>query len=168
MADLDTVVTEIERHLDELGWGSAPRLFALVRTGDLLANEPHLAATLGEADPDSLTPVEQDEIDTDIADLLPRITWPDDVVGCALSHEIVMIPDEAAEARPDGVDPLVWAERHPEHEDLRAVAAVLRTGEAAAAVRVRGKNGEADDVVLDPEVVPNMVAALRDTFAADA
>lgn len=166
MADLDALVLDIERHLAAGGWGQPPRLYALVRTGDLLATEPQLRDTLGDADPDSLTPVEQDDVAEDVADLLPRIVWPPDVVGAALAHEIVMVPDEVDAARPDGVDPALWALEH-EHEDLRAVAAVLRTGESSAAVRVRGRDGAEDSVVVDATVVPNMVAALRQTLSAD-
>jgi hypothetical protein len=168
MADLDAVVTEIERHLDAEGWGRPPRLYALVRTADLLASEPHLAATLGDADPDSLTPVEQDEIGSDIADLLPRIEWPDEVAGCALAHEIVTIPDDVAVQCPDGVDPAAWAAGHAAHRDLRAVAAVLRSGASAATLRVRGVGGAPDEVVVDATVAPNMVAALHDTFTGGA
>ncbi len=165
--DLHAVTADIERHLHEIGWGSAPRLFALVRTGDLLASEPALAAEFGAADPDSLTPVEQEPIREDIADLLPRIEWPPNVVGCALSHEIVLVHEAADEARPDGTDPVAWAIEDPDHYDLRAVAAALRTGETAATVRVRGRDGEEDEVVVDPEIVPNMTAALLDTLAGE-
>lgn len=146
VVDLTGIVTEIERHLDGEGWGSPPRLYALVRTGDLLANEPALAATLGDADPDSLTPVEQEPIEEDVADLLPRIVWPAGVVGCALAHEALAVPAE---------------------RQLRAVAAVLRTGETAAVLRVRGGDGGTDEVVVGPDIVPNMVAALRDTLAGE-
>jgi len=164
MADLDTVVTEIERHLDAQGWGQPPRLYALVRTRDLVAAQPHLAETLAGADPEAFTPVEQDQIESNVDELLPRIAWPEDVPGCALAHEIVMVPDEVADACPDGMDPAEWAVAHPAHRDLRAVAAVLRTGEAAATLRVRGVDGEPDEVVVDPSVVPNMVSALRETM----
>lgn len=162
--DLDAVVTDIERHLHGIGWGSAPRLFALVRTGDLLTGEPQLAASLGDADPDSLTPVEQDPIEEDVADLLPRIEWPPEVLGCALSHELVMVSDATDEARPEGVDPFDWAMADPRHREMRAVAAALRTGETAATVRVRGQDGGTDEVVVDREVVPNMTAALLETL----
>jgi hypothetical protein len=164
MAELDAVVAEIERHLDTQGWGQPPRLYALVRTRDLLASQPQLAETLEDADPDSYTPVEQDQIASNVDELLPRIAWPEDVPGCALAHEIVMVPDEVADACPEGTDPAEWAAAHPGHRDLRAVAAVLRTGESAATLRVRGVDGEPDEVVVDPSVVPNMVTALRGTL----
>ena len=55
---------EIEKHAAERGWDQPARLFALVPTADLLANEPGLAEAIG-VDPDadltgSLTPIEQE------------------------------------------------------------------------------------------------------------
>ena len=42
---LRAAVVEAERHVAGFGWDQPPRLFALVRTLDLLAREPGLAPT---------------------------------------------------------------------------------------------------------------------------
>lgn len=61
------VLLELERHVAADGWDASARLFALVRTGELLAAEPGLAQSLGLRGPeagapaDALTAVEQDE-----------------------------------------------------------------------------------------------------------
>ena len=45
-------VLEIEKHAAGAGWDRPARLFALVHTADLLANEPGLADTIG-VDPEA-------------------------------------------------------------------------------------------------------------------
>src|SRR5690242_6260090 len=61
---LTRAVLEIDAYASGLGWDQPARLFALVDTDQLRAEEPGLAAQLGidnEAEA-SLTPVEQDEL----------------------------------------------------------------------------------------------------------
>ena len=59
---LRVAVVEVERHASECGWDQPSRLFALVRTTELAAAEPELAAELGISDgtADLFTPVEQE------------------------------------------------------------------------------------------------------------
>ncbi|HEU0131124.1 MAG TPA: PPA1309 family protein [Mycobacteriales bacterium] len=163
-ADLATVVAEIERHHAEAGWDQPPRLFALVNTGELVANEPQLAQALAGSDPDGLTPVEQEPVTEEVEELLARIAWPPLVLGCAFVNEILMLPDGAAEARPEGTDEVAWAEAHPETREVRLAVGVLRTGERAATVRVRGRDGEDDELLSAPDLVPNLATALLATF----
>lgn len=63
---LRAAVLELEQHAAEGGWDQPARLFALVPTDRLLADEPGLAPVLGiEPGADltgSLTPIEQDEL----------------------------------------------------------------------------------------------------------
>jgi hypothetical protein len=167
MPDLATIVDEIERLLVGNGWDQPPRLYALVPTADLLAGEPHLAEMLAGSDPEGLTPVEQEPVETDLADLLPRIAWPPAVRGAAVVDEVLMLPDGAAVARPDGVDESEWAASHPEQRDVRLVVAVLRDGARAATIRVRGVDGGEDQVLSAPDLVPNLATALLATFAED-
>lgn len=164
MRDLTPIVSEIERLLAEQGWDQPPRLYALVPTGDLLAGEPQLAELLGDSDPDGLTPVEQAPIEEDVEDLLPRIEWPDSVLGCALVTEVLLLPSGAVSARPEGVDEQAWAEGHPDHRDVRLAVGVLRDGSRAATVRIRGEDGAADDLLSAPDLVPNLATALLATF----
>jgi hypothetical protein len=167
MPDLAAIVDEIERQLAAEGWDQPPRLYALVNTGELLANEPQLAEMLTGSDPDGLTPVEQAPIEEDLADLLGRIEWPPLVLGAAVVDEVVLLPDGATEARPAEADEYEWAAAHPEHRDVRMVVAVLRDGTRAATIRVRGVAGADDERLSAPDLVPNLAAALLDTFGPE-
>lgn len=165
MPDLSSVVVEIERHLAGEGWDQPPRLFALVPTRELLQHEPQLAEMLAEADLDGLTPVEQEPFEEDVAEVLARIEWPPAVAGCAIVNEVFLLPDGAVAERPEGTAESDWAESHPDRRDVRIVVAVVRDGERASVLRVRGREGEEDEVVAAPDLVPNLSAALLDTFA---
>jgi hypothetical protein len=165
--DLAALVTEIESHLAETGWDQAPRLYALVNTGELRAGEPSLADMLADNDPDGLTPVEQDPVEGRVADLLPRIEWPDTVLGAAVVDEVLMLPDGAVAARPEGTDEVEWAQQHPDQRDVRIVVGVLRSGEKAATIRIRGDADREDAVLSAPDLVPNLATALLSTFDAE-
>lgn len=54
-------LTEIERFVASSSWGGPPRLFALVRTVDLVKAEPALAGQLAIGSHDSLSSIEQDD-----------------------------------------------------------------------------------------------------------
>jgi len=165
MSDLAEIVTEIERHLAGEGWDQPPKLYALVPTRELLDNEPGLAELLAGADPDSLTPVEQPALEDDVARVLAQIEWPPAVSGCAFVNEVFLLPDGAVAERPEGTDESDWAESHPDRRDVRLAVAVVRGGERASVLRIRGRHGEEDEVVNAPDLVPNLSAALLDTFA---
>lgn len=65
---LTRAVLEIDEYASGLGWDQPARLFALVDTARLRAQEPGLAAQLGlqdEPETTGLTPIEQDEIPAD-------------------------------------------------------------------------------------------------------
>lgn len=162
--DLPATVAEIERQLAGAGWNQPPRLYALVNTGRLRETEPGLADLLKNSDADSLTPVEQDPIDGDVAEFLAGIEWPDAVDGCALVNEVVLLPDGAAQERPEAVDESEWAEAHPDARDVRLVVGVARGGERASVLRIRGADGGEDDVLAAPDLVPNLALALLATL----
>ena len=162
--DLPGTVAEIERQLAERGWDQPPRLYALVNTGELRANEPALADMLKDNDPDGLTPVEQDPIEDDVAEFLSGIEWPEAVAGCALVNEVILLPDGAAAERPAEVDEAAWAEAHPDGRDVRLVVGVLRGGERASVLRIRRADGADDDVLAAPDLVPNLAVALLATL----
>src|SRR5919204_4516395 len=97
---LTRAVLEIDEYAAGLGWDQPARLFALVDTARLRAQEPSLAAQLGlqdEPETTGLTPIEQDEIPADkpLDEFLGTIAWPDAVVGCALTVERLMLPPTA-------------------------------------------------------------------------
>ena len=163
---LQSAAAEVEAHVAGSGWDRPPVLFALVRAGQLASDEPDAAASLGidAADPEALTPVEQESLpDGPLDEVLGRIAWPDEVAGCALSQEIVLLPP-SAEADLDGTDPQAAA-HHPDHREARLVAAVLRDGSSAVVLRLRTADGNgADDLLTGPDLAPNLVTALLATL----
>jgi len=151
---------EVERHVHAAGWDQPPRLFALVHTAELLAAPPALAEQLG--DPDGYTPVEQEGVPAteDIETVLPTLMWPETVHGCAVAVERIMLPPSAEAELPDDPERLraVVAD-HPERQEVRIVAAVLRDGGAHSTVRARRDD---DAPVLEgPELVPGLIDLLR-------
>src|SRR5699024_9987617 len=99
----------------------------------------------------------------DLADALARITWPEQVAGCALVQEIVVLPPSAEDELPTEADQAKsTAAQHPDRQEARLVAAVLREGGESYVMRLR----TGDEVVQDPSLAPNLLHALRETFTA--
>ena len=168
-AHLAEVVVEIERHVAENGWDQPPRLYALVSTAELLSAEPDLAAHLGlprQAGPEALTPVEQEPLPADapLDETLGRIAWPEQVSGCALVQEVLLLPPDVEEQAPARGDVAAWAAAHPARQDVRLVVGVLRDGSREATLRVRASEGGEDDLVSGPDLVPGLAAALAATL----
>lgn len=167
---LRAVVVELERHAQAAGWDQPPALYALVDTAELIAAEPTLAGSLGISAeglaPDSLTPVEQEPLgDRPLDETLAHIAWPDEVRGCALVHEVLVIPPQAEDDRPDDADPVVWAADHAERRDVRMVVGVLRDGSTAGALRVRPADGAGPgEVAYGDDLAPNLARALLATL----
>lgn len=171
---LPGAVRDVEDFLSEIGWDQPPQLFALVPTARLLAAEPGLADRLPT--PEGLTPVAQDPLgDADLAETLAGICWPDEVTGCALAQEIVVLPPGAeaeldrAAAGAESEEELNRlavrvAQQHPQRREARLVVAVLRAGGHSCLLRVRGVNGGPDELVEHADLAPNMVNALRRTL----
>lgn len=178
---LADVAREVEEFVASAGWDQPPQLFALVETQELLARQPDLADQVDAAA--ALTPIAQDSLpETDLAEALARIAWPDAVVGCALAQEIIVLPPDAESefageaASAAGAD----AERlrraaanHPARTEARLVAAVSRSGAKACVMRLRGQEAGAeaeagsepvDEVIEHPGLAPNLLEALRATF----
>jgi hypothetical protein len=165
MSQLDAVAAEIEAHVGASGWDQRPVLFALVRAGQLAADDPATTERLGlaGAPADALVPVEQQALpDQPLDEVLAHLEWPDKVSGCALCQEIVLLPP-SAEA--DVADPQAAA-THPDRREARLVVAVLRAGGTASMLRLRGRD-EPDDgeLLTGPDLAPNLAEALHTTFA---
>lgn len=159
---LTAAVAEIEEHVHAAGWDRGPALFALVRAGRFAADDPATAARLGiDRQPeDALTPIEQEGVpDGALDSVLAGIGWPDEVDGCAVTQEIVILPPEA-EAELDGTDDATRAASHPDRREARIAVGVLRDGSSAALLRLRGE----DERLTGPELAPNLVAALHATL----
>ncbi len=166
---LRRVALEIEAHVSEAGWDQAPRLYALVPTADLLAQEPALAVQLGiegEPEPGSLTSVEQESLPAgrSLEDALTHLMWPEQVIGCAVVVERIMLPPEVEDELPEDDDALLeFVAQHPDRQEVRLVAAVTRGGAVHSAVRARTPE---DSALLEgPELVPGLIAQLQQTLA---
>ncbi len=160
--DLLAAAREVEDFVASGGWDQAPQLFALVPTAELLEAQPHLAA---QVSPDAgLVPIAQDALpDTDLAETLAGIMWPELVHGCAIAQEILVLPPEAeAELPADGEAMRKTAAEHPQRREARLVAAVLRDGATACVLRLRGT--DADELVESPDLAPNLTRALLATL----
>jgi hypothetical protein len=167
-ADLQAVVRELEAHAADAGWDRPERLFALVHTAELLSREPHLADALGveDAEPRGLTPVEQEALPPGVSleDVLAEIVWPGEVAGCAAIAERLVLPPEADDQIPDDpAEAQAFAAAHPGREEVRIVAAALRGGDSACAVRLRSHD-DADSVLTSPDLVPGLLTLLHATL----
>jgi hypothetical protein len=174
---LTRAVLEIDQYAANLGWDRPARLFALVDTAHLRAQEPGLAdqLDLGEATPGALTPIEQDELPAGQAldEFLATIAWPEVIAGCALTVERLMLPPSAEASIPDHLNDgspeseaslAAWVAAHPERQEVRMTVAVLRDGTRESAVRLRAKDS-ASEVLTGPDLVPGLADALTATFA---
>lgn len=159
---------EVETHAAEQGWDQPPRLYALVPTAELVAQEPAMAEQLGlepDPQPDSLTPVAQDELPADrsFEDTLAGIMWPPQVTGCAAVLERLMLPPEAEQDLPDDEEALrSYAAEHPQRQDVRIVVAVTRDGRVHCTVRGRAADAE---LIEGPDLVPALARLLSGTLA---
>ncbi|MFJ8694880.1 PPA1309 family protein [Streptomyces roseolilacinus] len=168
---LTRAVLEIDEYASGLGWDQPARLFALVDTARLRADEPELAAQLGlDADEAAapLTPIEQDELPTGapLDEFLATVAWPDAVTGCALTVERLMLPPSAEGSVPDGLDEAGlarWVAAHPERQEVRMTVAVLRNGARESAIRLREKDSPTE-VLTGSDLVPGLAEALSATF----
>jgi len=170
---LNRLVVEVERHVAAEGWDAPLRMFALVRTAGALARDPALARRLppdvvaaADADADHLTAVEQEDLPevTSLDDLLGRIAWPETVDGVAVVVERSVLPPEAEAAIPDDEgEALAWVQAHPQREDVRLAAAVLRGGARACALRSRRHDAD-DKVAVGPDLAPGLTSAIAATL----
>jgi hypothetical protein len=161
--DLPSLAKEVEHFVNAAGWDQPPQLFAFVATAELLRMQPELAGQLDAAAP--LTPIAQDELPQgDLGEALAGIMWPDAVRGCALVQEIVVLPPAVEAEMADEQDEerlRQLAAQHPQRQEARLVAAVLREGGEACVMRLR----DHEDLVTGADLAPNLTAALTATFA---
>lgn len=168
---LTHAVIEIERHAAATGWDQPARLFALVDTEELLAREPQLAAALSTNEQPvpggSLTPIEQEDLgDEPLDELLARIEWPAEVLGCAVVVERLMLPPSAEATLTDlsGTEAGEHVAAHPEREEVRIAVGVLRDGDRECAIRLRSHDDDLS-VVSGADLVPSLAEALAATLA---
>lgn len=171
---LARTVTEIEQHVARRGWDAPVSVFALVHTARALQGNPGLADELPDGiveaaaqDPEHLTSIEQENLPAEatLEDMLARIAWPGTVDGTAVVVERIIVPPEAESDLPaDPAEALAFLSTHPDREEVRIAAGVLRSGEAWCALRMR--RHDADEAVGgSTDAVPGLLDALRATLA---
>ncbi|MFF8635655.1 PPA1309 family protein [Streptomyces pilosus] len=169
---LTRAVLEIDEYASGLGWDQPARLFALVDTARLRAEQPSLAGRLGLDDEQATTaytPIEQDKIPAGkpLDEFLGTIAWPEAVAGCALTVERLMLPPSAEAQVPKNLGEAAltkWVAEHPERQEVRMTVAVLRDGARESAVRLREKDSPTE-VLTGSDLVPGLAEALAATFA---
>lgn len=162
MDSLTFAMLEAEYHMARRGWGLPPQLYALIEKAVLIAAVQELAAEVRDARPGSLIPVEQEPLpEGDPIEVLASIHWPDEVVGCVLVTELVVLPPGTEEEAPrDPVAAEQWASAHPDSRQARLAVGVSRDGEYACGLRLHGE----DDVQVGVELADDIVTALLGTF----
>lgn len=170
---LASAVLEIERHVATAGWDGPVRVFALVRTAQAIETDPSLTAILtpdivtrAKFDSHHLTSIEQEDLPpaTTLGELLARLAWPDSVDGTAIVTERIVVPPEAEENLPEDPDEATAVlMAHPQRQDMRMAAGVLRSGESWCAIRLKSADDDAS-VAQGADLVPELVSALLTTF----
>ena len=171
---LTHAVQQVEEFVARDGWDQTPRMFALAWASELVSTEPDLAEELGISPTDAgFVPIEQDWTDEEqpLDALLAAIGWPEEVQGCVITLERIVLPDSAeAELVASGLDATsrAFADEaleHPDHQDVRMSIGVLRGGDRFCRLRVRQSDGT-ETFTEGPELVPGLTSALATTFEA--
>lgn len=169
---LAQAVMEIEQAAANAGWDHAATVYALVPTASLL-QIPDLPEDMNtylqsqwDGSEHHLTAVIQEDLPgTDLEQTLSQLAWPEEVVGAAACSERVSVPTQVQESAPaDPLEALEYFANHPQRDELRVVAGVLRDGQSWCAVRARSHDCDAE-VASGQDLVPALVEALRATFA---
>lgn len=166
---LAAAVLEIEAHVAQEGWDQPARLYALVDTATLVAQEPALAAAMaidGPGADGSFTPIEQDGLPPGqvLEDALHTIAWPESVAGCAAVIERLVLPPAIDDEIPDEPTAAeLFAREHPDRQEVRMVAGVTRAGASYCALRLRAHDDE-QSVVNGTELVPGLLDLLHATL----
>ena len=162
------LVTSLEVDVSRAGWDQPVRLFALVHTADLLAEEPNAVEALGIDATALYTPIEQEvDVQVELDELLSTIMWPDEVQGAVVVIERIILPPSAQSDLPSDESDLVQAATaHPDRRDVRMVSAVLRNGQNLNALRYRSHD-DADSVAVAPNLIATLNEALLHSFTAD-
>lgn len=162
MDPLVFAMLEAESHMARKGWGLPPQLYALAGKASLIAADQELAAEVRAARADALVPVEQEPLPAgEPMEVLASIHWPEEVVGCVLVTELIVLPPRAEEQAPD--DPVAaeqWASTHPDGRQARLAVGVSRNGEYTCGLRIKGE----DSVQVGTDIADDIVTALLGTF----
>lgn len=161
---LIAALAEIERHVGQQGWDQPARLFALVRTDELVRAEPSLAEHLSVGAPDSLSSIEQEDFHggDELFAVLQRIQWPATVSGCALSLERAFLPPRfEADIPEDPAQAAEFVNQHPSKQDIRVVVGAMRDGSRHGLARLKTSP---DELLGGEELVPHLADTLFETL----
>jgi hypothetical protein len=155
---LTAAVVEAARDAANGRWGGPPRLYALATHSSLAQYDVSLPAQVAAAAPGALIPIEQDPLPAGNAvDVLAQISWPPAVPGCVLVTDVLIDGElPPGDAGRDG-DP--GAERQ-----ARLTVGVLREGESAAQYACCLQRRGSDELIVNPDMADDLVAALLGTF----
>lgn len=159
---LIAALVEIEHHVGVSGWDQPARLFALVRTADLVAAEPQLGLTV--TSDDALSSIEQEDFrdGDDLVTTLEGIQWSDSVTGCALSVERAFLPAGLEDQIPDDpTDAARFVTNHPNKQDVRVVVGALRDGTTHGIARLVS---HPEELLGGQDLVPALASALAQTL----
>ncbi|GAA4392066.1 PPA1309 family protein [Tsukamurella soli] len=191
-ASLGRAAAEAMEFVDPRGWGQPPQLFALVPTSLLAQSQPEWADMLDDGT--ELTLIEQEPLPGDPAGasaeldhVLGTTTWPDEVVGCALVQEVLVLPPDAEadldgallaelhRSDPAGSDPSdadraarEVAHEHPGRRHARMCAAVLRDGQRITLLQLRPQDEDDpfahEDILRADDMAPGLIDGLLATL----
>ncbi|GAA1001491.1 PPA1309 family protein [Nocardiopsis tropica] len=188
-AALGRAAQEAIEFVEPQGWGQPPQLFGLVPTSLLATSQPEWADMLDDGA--TLTVIEQEPLPGDptggsaeLDHVLATTTWPEEVVGCALVQEIIVLPPNAESDLDGALEPHLAdkeasdragraaAESHPERRTARMVAAVLRDGHRITLPTLRPDDEDddpfaANELLRADQLAPGLIQGLLATFDED-
>lgn len=177
---------EAIEHVERDGWGQPPQLFALVPTALLAATQPEWSELFDDGA--QLTLIEQEPLpgdpisgSTELEHVLGTTEWPEEVVGCVLVQEIIVLPPEAETALDGALAPVLGddaaadragraaARAHPGRRTARMSVGVIADGPQITLLQVQTPDAD-DDPFAEPELrraddaAPGLAGALRATL----
>lgn len=161
---LIAALMDIERHVTSQGWDQPARLFALVRTDELIRNEPSLAAHLTQGNDDALSSIEQEDFHAgeDLEATLSKMRWPASVYGCAIALESSFLPPKYEHELPTNPDEQAeFVAKHEQRQDVRVVVGALRNGARHGVGRL---TSHPDELLGATDMVPGLTTAIAGTL----
>jgi hypothetical protein len=162
MDALACVVIDVGRYAAMKGWGRPPQLYALTRKKTIRSPAPTVAAAVQGKRDDALIPIEQDPLPPGDPDtVLAAIGWTEEVEGCVLVTELLVLPPGAEEEAL--TEPAAAEERAaslPGRKKARLAVGVLRDGSYACCLQLENEK----ELTVSPGLAPVLVAALFATL----
>jgi len=164
MEPLASAVIDVERYAATKDWGQRPQLYALTRKGTIQDPTPKVAEVLQGKRDDALIPIEQDRPMLGAPDkVLATIGWAEEVEGCVLVTELVVLPPGAEKEAPgEPVAAEKWAASRPDGKRARLAVGVLRDGSFTCCLQLENE----EELIVAPDLADDLVAALFATLVS--